>query len=52
VKVIIDGAINVYYVQTLCMIYFPGTKFAEDEIVTPDADLKMLKSSFDYTYSH
>jgi oxygen-independent coproporphyrinogen-3 oxidase len=39
VKVIIDGAINVYYVQTLCMIYFPGTKFAEDEIVTPDTPI-------------
>ena len=38
-KVIIDGAINVYYVQTLCMIYFPGIKFAEDEVVTPDTPI-------------
>ena len=38
-KVIIDGAINVYYVQTLCMIYFPGTKFAEDEVITPETPI-------------
>lgn len=42
-KVIIDGAINVYYVQTLCMIYFPGTKFAEDEVVTEDTPVLQVK---------
>ena len=42
-KVIIDGAINVYYVQTLCMIYFPGTKFAEDEVITPETPILHLK---------
>ena len=42
-KVIIDGAINVYYVQTLCMIYFPGTKFSEDEVVTPETPILRLK---------
>ena len=30
-KLIIDGDINKYYVQMLCMIYFPGVKFGEDE---------------------
>lgn len=33
-KLIIDGNINIYYVQTLCMIFFPGAKFAQDEEVT------------------
>ncbi len=33
-KIVIEGAINVYYVQTLCMIYFPGTKFSEEEELT------------------
>lgn len=32
----IDGDINKYYVQTLCMLFFPGAKFAEDEVVSPD----------------
>lgn len=30
-KLYIDGNINRYYVQTLCMIFFPGEKFPEDE---------------------
>ena len=29
-KLYIDGNINRYYVQTLCMIFFPGEKFPED----------------------
>lgn len=32
----IDGDINKYYVQTLCMLFFPGAKFAEDETVSPE----------------
>ena len=28
----INGNINTYYAQTLCMIYFPGAKFPTDEI--------------------
>ncbi len=27
--------INRYYVQTLCMIFFPGVKFPEDEVTEP-----------------
>ena len=30
-KLHIDGNINEYYVQTLCMIFFPGEKFAKEE---------------------
>ena len=32
----IDGAVNQYYVQTLCMIYFPGSKFSNEEEPSPD----------------
>ncbi|MBQ4151169.1 MAG: coproporphyrinogen dehydrogenase HemZ [Clostridia bacterium] len=28
----IEGNLNRYYAQTLCLIYFPGAKFAEDEV--------------------
>ena len=27
----IEGTTNIYYVQTLCMIFFPGSKFSEQE---------------------
>ena len=27
----IDGSINRYYVQTLCMVFFPGATFSESE---------------------
>ena len=27
----IDGDINKYYVQTLCMVFFPGSTFGENE---------------------
>lgn len=30
----IDGNINRFYAQTLCMVFFPGAKFAEDEEMT------------------
>ena len=32
----IDGTVNQYYVQTLCMIYFPGSKFSNEEEPSPD----------------
>ena len=41
----INGDINRYYVQTLCMIFFPGAKFSQNEelrkklLDTGDADL-------------
>jgi len=36
-KLILDGNINAYYVQTLCMIFFPGAKFGALEQENPDA---------------
>ena len=41
-RVFIDGNINRYYVQTLCMIFFPGAKFSEDEELTPETDVLRL----------
>lgn len=32
----IEGDLNPYYAQTLCLIYFPGAKFGADEVRTPD----------------
>ncbi|MBR3998782.1 MAG: hypothetical protein IKI93_10625, partial [Clostridia bacterium] len=32
----INGNIKPYYVQTLCMIFFPGAKFPENEELTPE----------------
>ena len=28
----VEGGINKYYVQTLCMVFFPGAKFGENEL--------------------
>lgn len=36
-KLRVDGEINTYYIQTLCMMLFPGVKFAENEIETEDS---------------
>ncbi len=33
-KLITSGEVNPYYIQTLCLIFFPGAKFAEDEEIT------------------
>ncbi len=45
-RLLLDGDINVYYIQTLCMIFFPGTKFGaaeqEDEN-EPLLKLQLLK---------
>ncbi len=42
-KLKLDGNINVYYVQTLCMIFFPGAKFGAGEQDNPDAPELQLK---------
>lgn len=38
-KLFIDGNINRYYVQTLCMIFFPGAKFSDEEELTDKTDV-------------
>ena len=32
----VEGGINKYYVQTLCMVFFPGSTFGENELPGPD----------------
>lgn len=45
-KLILNGSINVYYIQTLCMIFFPGEKFgsAEEEEDAPVLSLTLSDS--------
>ena len=48
----IDGDINRYYVQTLSMIFFPGSTFAEDEEPSPEVPelfLSLEKTETGYT---
>ena len=41
----LKGEINRYYVQTLCMVFFPGAKFSESEEITPDTPIVSLTVS-------
>lgn len=41
-KLILNGNINVYYIQTLCMIFFPGEKFGAAEAEREDAPMLSL----------
>ena len=43
----IEQGINRYYVQTLCMVFFPGAKFSLDEEVTPDTPVVTVSSTTD-----
>ena len=46
-KLEVIGNINKYYVQTLCMIFFPGEKFSEnieESDDTPDLSLTLEES--------
>ena len=38
-RLFIDGNINRYYIQTLCMIFFPGAKFSDEEELTDKTDV-------------
>ncbi len=40
-KLILNGNINVYYIQTLCMIFFPGEKFGSAEEGEEEPILKL-----------
>ena len=40
----IESPVNKYYVQTLCMIFFPGEKFGEKEEEREDAPSLYLKT--------
>lgn len=38
-KLTVNGDINVFYVQTLCMIFFPGEKFVENQEITDETPI-------------
>ncbi len=42
-KLFIEGDINLYYVQTLCLLFFPGAKFSVEEQLTDSSDVLRLK---------
>ncbi len=33
-KLVINGGVSTYYMQSLCLLFFPGAKFSESEVVT------------------
>jgi len=37
--VTVHGSLNPYYIQTLCMLFFPGVRFPEKEEITPETCL-------------
>ena len=39
----LEGNINTYYVQTLCMIFFPGSKFSEEAQADPTSPALSLR---------
>ncbi len=51
----IEGDISRYYVQTLCLLFFKGAKFAQDELPGPDvveADVAVYTGEDNCVYSH
>lgn len=42
-KLTVTGDINAFYVQTLCMIFFPGEKFVENQEITEDTPIMEVK---------
>ncbi len=43
-KLILDTDVNLNYIQALCMIFFPGAKFAQDEVVTEETPIVSVRS--------
>ena len=46
-KIQIESPINKYYVQTLCMIFFPGIKFGNDDLEDTNEPSLFLKTESD-----
>ena len=46
-KIEIESPINKYYVQTLCMIFFPGEKFSGDDDNTDEPYLFLKTNTYD-----
>ena len=45
-KLILDTDVNLNYIQALCMIFFPGAKFAKDEVVTEETPIVTVSSHY------
>ncbi len=43
-KLILETDVNENYIQTLCMIFFPGAKFSQSEVVTEDTPIVRVKT--------
>ena len=46
-KLITEGDINQYYLQTLCMLFFPRAKFSNTEKLGPDTPVAIVKVTSD-----
>lgn len=46
-KLITEGDINPYYLQTLCMLFFPRAKFSASEKIGPDTPVAIVKVTSD-----
>jgi oxygen-independent coproporphyrinogen-3 oxidase len=42
-KLYIEGELNEYYAQTLCLLFFPGAKFSQEEELTEDSDVVKIR---------
>ena len=49
-KLTVTGDINAFYVQTLCMIFFPGEKFVENQKDLAKVDLTIEAASAIYEF--
>ena len=46
-KLTVNGDINEYYVQTLCLLFFPASKFAKTDNATDGAPEAIVDVDFD-----
>lgn len=51
-KLYIEGDINRYFVQTLCMIFFPGAKFSETEEENDNTPTVSVSVRYDDEYAY
>lgn len=52
-KLTVSGDINAFYVQTLCMIFFPGEKFVEKQEITEETPIMdvVVENHEEYSYA-
>lgn len=51
-KLITEGNVNIYYLQTLCLLFFPGAKFSQNEKITPQTPVIFVKLTSDEKSSY